>query len=227
MKNHPVHNCPDREEHSRLGEKYFRISRENEGITSRINARTNVIPRQFDSVTKILERRGYLKDEQIFGDGKKLSKIYSEVDLLICEVLKKDMFTALNPAELCSLFSVFVFESRKESTPKIPNGALQDSLSEIAKTWLSIHEDELEYGLDETKQIDLGFMWSVFQWAKNKSLSGILQDSDLTVGDFIRSMRQLIDLLRQIIAVYPEHSEKFAAALKTIDRGIVSFAGIA
>ena len=227
MKKHPVHSCPDRDEHARLGEKYFRISRENDGITNRINARTNVIPRQFDSVTKILERRGYLKDEQVFGDGKKLSKIYSEFDLLICEVLKKDIFSRLSPAEISSLFSIFVFDSRKETTPKIPNGALQDSLSEIAKIWLSIHEDELEYGLDETKQIDLGFMWSVFQWAKTKSLSGILQDSDLTVGDFIRSMRQLIDLLRQIIAVYPEHSEQFSSALKAIDRGIVSFVGIA
>ena len=63
--------------------------------------------------------------------------------------------------------------------------------------------------------------------SKSKSLSAILQDSDLTVGDFIRSMRQLIDLLRQIIAVYPEYSEKFGAALKTIDRGIVSYVGIA
>ena len=131
-----------------------------------------------------------------------------------------------NKRSSISLFSVFVFESRKESTPKIPNGTLQESLSEIARVWLSIHEDELEYGLDDTKQIDLGFMWSVFQWSKNKSLSAILQDSDLTVGDFIRSMRQLIDLLRQIIAVYPEHSEQFSSALKTIDRGIVSFVGV-
>lgn len=43
LKNHSCHNCPDREHHSRITERAFRLQREIDGLTDRINSRTNVI----------------------------------------------------------------------------------------------------------------------------------------------------------------------------------------
>jgi ATP-dependent RNA helicase HelY len=43
-----------------------------------------------------------------------------------------------------------------------------------------------------------GFCWSAQRWANGHSLSSVLKDSDLTVGDFVRNMKQIVDLLRQL-----------------------------
>jgi ATP-dependent RNA helicase HelY len=62
-------------------------------------------------------------------------------------------------------------------------------------------------------------------WASGKPLSKIL-DPDLTPGDFVRSMRQLIDLLRQIVTTTSNPSLRDTAELATraLDRGVVAAA---
>lgn len=61
--------------------------------------------------------------------------------------------------------------------------------------------------------------------AQGQSLTSILKGSDLTVGDFVRSMKQIIDLLRQLRNAAPQHQLVIDQALKQIDRGVVAYAG--
>jgi ATP-dependent RNA helicase HelY len=75
MKNHPCHSCPDRENHSRYTEKALRLQREIDGLSDRINARTNVIARRFDLIKIILNKFGYIENDTITKSGKMLAKI--------------------------------------------------------------------------------------------------------------------------------------------------------
>jgi ATP-dependent RNA helicase HelY len=54
-----------------------------------------------------------------------------------------------------------------------------------------------------------------------------LKDSDLTVGDFVRNIKQIVDLLRQLRGAVPELQFTIEDALKRIDRGVVIYAGAA
>jgi ATP-dependent RNA helicase HelY len=56
-------------------------------------------------------------------------------------------------------------------------------------------------------------------------LTAILKGTELTVGDFVRSMKQIIDLLRQIAIASPHLEEVARNALERVDRGIISYAG--
>ena len=52
------------------------------------------------------------------------------------------------------------------------------------------------------RQPDLGFAWAAYRWAHGARLETVLDESpDLTPGDFVRSVKQLIDLLDQIASV--------------------------
>ena len=54
----------------------------------------------------------------------------------------------------------------------------------------------------------------------------ILTSDDVTAGDFVRWVRQVIDLLGQIVAVTPQDSDLHANAVAAIDlcqRGIISY----
>ena len=49
--------------------------------------------------------------------------------------------------------------------------------------------------------------------------------TELSVGDFVRASKQLIDLLNQISSAYPQLREKAQSAVKRIDRGVVVYLG--
>lgn len=225
LRNHPCHGCNDRETHARIAERADRLRRENAGLSTRVANRTHVIARRFDLIKIMLEKFGYLTNDAITPNGKLLSKIYGETDLLIAEMIRRESFGQLTPAELVSIVSVFVHESRKESPPKLPRGPVEDVLADLVKTWVEINDLETELGLEPIREPDAGFCWASYRWASGHSLSSILRGTDLTVGDFVRSMKQIIDLLRQIAIASPHLSPITSDALARIDRGVIAYAG--
>jgi ATP-dependent RNA helicase HelY len=88
-----------------------------------------------------------------------------------------------------------------------------------------IHEEELDLRLEPLRDPDFGFCWASHRWASGHSLSAILKGTELTVGDFVRSMKQIIDLMRQIGIASPELEPVVSEALRRIDRGVISYAG--
>ena len=225
LRSHPCHGCSDREMHARIAERAGRLRRENKGLNDRVSNRTDVIARRFDLVQIMLERYGYLEAGVITRWGLILAKIYGETDLLIAEMIRTGAFDSLNAQEIVSVLSALVYEARRDETPKIPHGEVQKALGELTLLWKRIHEDEKDLGLEPMREPDLGFCMASYRWASGHSLSAILKGTELTVGDFVRSTKQIIDLLRQIASASP-HLEKVARdALDQIDRGIISYAG--
>ncbi len=225
LRSHPCHGCSDREMHARIAERAGRLRRENKGLNDRVSNRTDVIARRFDLVQIMLERYSYLEAGVITRWGLILAKIYGETDLLIAEMIRTGAFDSLNAQEIVSVLSALVYEARRDETPKIPHGEVQKALGELTLLWKRIHEDEKDLGLEPMREPDLGFCMASYRWASGHSLSAILKGTELTVGDFVRSTKQIIDLLRQIASASP-HLEKVAReALDQIDRGIISYAG--
>ncbi|MGI9195624.1 MAG: DEAD/DEAH box helicase [Candidatus Nanopelagicus sp.] len=227
MKNHACHSCPERENHSRIAERAQRLQREIDGLQERINSRTNVIAKRFDRIKLILDKFGYINNDAIAQSGKMLAKIYGETDLLIAESIQAGVFNQLSPSDLVSVISSCIYESRNEEAAKVPRGEVQNALAIISKIYGKIHEAETDLNLEPMRAPDFGFCWASHKWASGHSLTSILKGSDLTVGDFVRSMKQIIDLLRQLRAAAPDLQIVIDQALGKIDRGVIAYAGAA
>ena len=225
LRNHSCHGCSDRETHARIAERADRLRRENSGLSARVANRTHVIARRFDLIKVMLEKFGYLNNDVITANGKLLSKIYGETDILIAEMIRREAFGQLTAAELVSIVSVFVYESRKDAPPKLPRGQVEEVLSDLVKVWIEINDLEVDLGLEPIREPDAGFCWASYRWASGHSLTAILKGTELTVGDFVRSMKQIIDLLRQIAIASPHLSPIVSDALGRIDRGVIAYAG--
>lgn len=227
MKNHACHGCPERENHSRIAERAQRLQREIDGLQERIDSRTNVIAKRFDRIKLILDKFGYINNDAIAQSGKMLAKIYGETDLLIAESIQAGVFNQLSPADLVAVISCCIYESRNEEAAKVPRGEVQNALATISKIYGKIHEAESDLNLETMRAPDFGFCWASHKWANGHSLTSILKGSDLTVGDFVRSMKQIIDLLRQLKAAAPELQVVIDQSLAKIDRGVIAYAGAA
>ncbi len=226
LRSHACHGCADREQHARLADRAARLIRENRGLQERVSNRTDVIARRFDLVQIMLGELGYLEGNSITSHGRLLAKIYGETDLLISELVRKEILVGLNATELVSVLSALVYEARREESPKIPHGKVQDTLGEMVGVWNDLHERELDLGLEPMREPDLGFCWASHRWASGHSLSSIVRGTEMTVGDFVRSMKQIIDLLRQLGNASRDLSPVVEEALKRVDRGVVTYAGV-
>ncbi len=225
MRAHACHGCTDRETHSRIAERADRLIRENEGLQKRVENRTHVIAKTFDRVCDVLTELNYIQGEKTLPQGQILAKIYTESDLLLAEAIRTDLLEHLSAPELLSVVSSMIFEARSQETlaPRIPSGNVQSALSEVVKLWSYLEDLESRHNVATQKEPDFGFCWISFRWANGHSLQSVLKGSDLSVGDFVRSTKQLIDLLNQIAVASESLRPKCKEAIKKIDRGVVAY----
>ena len=236
LRQHPSHGCPDREEHARYAERYQRLKRETEALERKVASRSHVIARTFDRVCAVLEELGYLTGDTVTSEGRMLGGLYSELDLLAAECLRRGYWDGLDTQELTACVSALSFESRQSedaARPRLPSPKVRDVLSRMVRAWGQLDELEKSNGVSFLREPDLGFAAVAYEWAGGARLEDVLADSDLTPGDFVRAVKQLIDLLDQIAAAprsghASQHvAETARAAIDAIRRGVVAYTAVA
>jgi ATP-dependent RNA helicase HelY len=201
LKAHPCHDCPDREDHSRWAERWFKLSRDTDTLRRRVESRTNTVARQFDRVCDVLVALGYVDGESITERGLPLMRLYSELDLVAAESLRTGLWEGLDASELGACLSTLVYETRRAddaSPPRLPQGVVQERIAQMVRVWADLDALERDHRLDFLRQPDLGFAWAAYRWAEGDDLDDVLGVIDLAAGDFVRWMKQLVDLAGQV-----------------------------
>lgn len=225
LRAHPCHSCNDRETHARFAERADRLNRESEGLRSRVENRTHVIAKTFDRICNVLTHLGYIEGEKPLAQGKILAKIYAESDLLLTESIRRGVFENLTPVELLSVASAMIYESRsvENYAPKMPHQNVANALAVVAKIWVELEDIENEFDVKTQREPDFGFCYAAYRWANGHSLSSVIKGTDMTVGDFVRCIKQLIDLLTQIGGAAENLRPVCKEGVKCLDRGVVSY----
>jgi len=236
LRRHPVHGCDERETHLRWAERSVRLRSETDALERRVAGKTSSIARTFDRVCAVLDELGYLAGEQVTESGQALARVYSESDLLTVESLRAGLWDDLGPAELAAVVSALVYSSRRpeESHPVVPAGRVQTALAEMDRIWTVLGQAETDAGVQFLRRPDPGFSWAVWRWASGAPLEEVLNsETDLTAGDFVRSCKQLIDLLSQVAAVAEDVSPDGVAlrrttrkAIDAVRRGVVAYSSV-
>ncbi|MPZ65387.1 MAG: DEAD/DEAH box helicase [Pseudonocardiaceae bacterium] len=232
LRAHPCHGCDDREAHARWAERHDKLSRETDELRQQVAATTHSLARAFDRIRALLGECGYLDGEDVTEAGRRLSRLWSESDLLTAECLRRGLWDDLGAAELAAVVSALVYESRRDEgpAPRVPTGAVTEALTATARLWAELAADERRHRLERTREPDLGFAWPVYRWARGESLSAVLSAAEhngaaLSAGDFVRWCRQVVDLLDQVRGVAGETSplgSAAAAAVHAVRRGVVA-----
>src|SRR6201996_1138030 len=217
IRRHPCHACPDREQHARFAERYFRAKKDADEVEQQVAGRRHVIARTFERVCAVLDQLDYLDGDAVTPAGKRLTRLYSELDLLAAECLRRGLWQGLNPAELAACVSVLTFETRRQTDDagpaRMPKGPVRDVLNEMSRTWGELDQLERRNSLSFLREPDPGFVWAAYRWVRGSSLEDVLDSvPGLTPGDFVRSMKQLIDILDQIAVAYRDDRPTRGAA---------------
>ncbi len=228
-----VAGCPELKVHLSAATKCDRLIGDlarQERVSSQ---RSNSLVEQFDRVLALLELTGCTSGWELSETGKTLCGIFHECDLLIADCLRTGLFDGLNAPQMAALASVFVYE-RRGPAPRRGERAIDVSRSfpkSINDRWLRIsdradrlNDREADLELPLTRLPDPGFAAIAHGWASGNGLDRVMADEDVTGGDLVRSMKALIDLLRQIgdVAPDPLTREVARSASTKLFRGVVA-----
>ncbi|HET7820895.1 MAG TPA: helicase-related protein, partial [Ornithinibacter sp.] len=229
LKEHPCHQCPDREAHARWAERWWRLKRETVGLQRKVEGRTNTVARTFDRICDALEALGYLADAGtvVTERGERLRRLYTEKDLLAAECLRHDVWKRLDAAGLAAAVSALVHEPRHEEaevSPRMPNDDVAEALTRMSRLWSQIEDLETEHDLPSASMPDGGMAWMVHRWASGERLDTVLRGQDMAAGDFVRRCKQIVDLLDQVAKAATDGELRRTArtAVDAVLRGVVA-----
>ena len=103
-----------------------------------------------------------------------------------------------------------------------------------------LRKSERRHGVPQTRMLDTGFAAFAYEWARGGDLTAILsqardgrrrhgeQELAMSGGDFVRNVKQLADLIRQVAAVGgTERLERAARSAEgALIRGIVALSNL-
>ncbi len=235
LRAHPCHHCPHRDKHVRWAQRWISLKRSESSLERKIQSRTGVISRTFDRVVRVLRDLGYLTttdggEVHSTDAGQQLKRIWAERDLLIVECLREGVFSSVDAQTVAALGSVMVYEPRStaDAPVRVPRGAFRERCDRVVDLWVRVDALEREAGLSGSERPSAGCAYACYRWACGASLRRVLEESEMTAGDFVRHIKQVADLLDQIAAVAPPEAARTCLdAIDLLRRGVVMYSSAA
>ena len=235
MRQHPCHACNDREAHARWAERWYRLKRDTDKLSSQVRGRTGAVAQVFDRITELLLDMRYLEHDEhgrlgVAAPGRQLRRIYGERDLLVAECLRTHTWNGADAPTLAALASTLVYDPRREDAGIVreyPRGSFHDMFEATEHRWAQLSALEEDRRLPQSEPLSAAIASATYRWAQGGRLESVLRSTDLAAGDFVRWMKQVIDLLDQIsIVADGELGRTARAAIDGVRRGIVAYSSV-
>ncbi len=236
LRAHPVHTDPELPEIEVWARRADELLDETQRLERSVRRRTGSLVRQLDRIVSVLADLGYLSEHPLHPEpteaGLLLAGLYAETDLVLAETLRRGLLDQLTAPELAAVVSTFAHETRLKDPPPpvLPTGRIRDAVARIVEVWQDVVAREEAASLPTTRVPDAGFVEVVWRWTGGAELDDALSGSEMTAGDFVRSTKQVADLLRQIrdatSSVSPALSDAAHAASRALVRGVVAYTGM-
>lgn len=206
--------------------KMSKLQREVASVQNEVDRHSSSISRTFDRVLHVLETLEYVSAWSLTPKGEMLSRLFHESDLLISECIHAGILDDLDAPSLAGLVSVFVYEHRSGDPPPepwFPSKIVRSKWRSIEAMSSKLRRIELDQDLVPHRVPDPTYVSVAFAWAAGEGFADIIDEEELAGGDFVRNIKQVIDLLRQFSLVVPNEATRknSAKACELLLRGVV------
>ena len=220
------HNC---EQFKSCDQSYRRIKQTKNRIQKLQNRKTaleNYQHQQIASRLKILKELGYIDASGLLPRGKVAAQIYG-YEIQVTQLLFKGVLEKLSEDELNVLAMAIVCEDRKDwgYYRKLDDKKIQRLLKTTDREIETIQILEEQYQVDPgTPKLVTKLSAAMLAWSQGCEFETLPQYVKLADGDFVRSFRLVIDLLRQVRRAVDGHNallDKVDRCLDKINRDVV------
>eukprot|EP00917_Polyrhabdina_sp_WS-2016_P005028 GHVP01011519.1.p1 GENE.GHVP01011519.1~~GHVP01011519.1.p1 ORF type:complete len:549 (+),score=99.22 GHVP01011519.1:254-1900(+) len=199
------HTCPLREEHFNLQVKTENLVKKIQELKFLIrNESLDLYPEMLKKI-EVLKIRGFIDDQEcVTMKGRVACELLTSDELTLVEVVFSGILKGLEPEELVSLLSCFVFPEKLEETPMGPTGPIADGRTAIEEIHGSIEKAMVAMGVkvgseDWWKLCNFRLCNIAYEWAKGTPFTEIMKTCDkIQEGTIVRAILRLDELLRKM-----------------------------
>ena len=148
----------------------------------------------------------YLDGDTVTDRGPAPARIYSDMDLVAAEAIRAGAVGG--PGRLRAGRGALVAGLRDPAGRRLTPAAAarragQGRAARRRHLWAELDALERDHKVDYLREPDAGFAWAAYRWAEGDALDDVLGVIDLAAGDFVRWMKQLLDLALQVADAAP------------------------
>ena len=212
---HPLHDAPGADVALRAAWQADRIARDIARLERRVSSRNESLARQFDRVLGVLRTWGYVEEWSLTDAGQLLTRLNSEGELVVAEARARGPPRRDRSRDDGRGRVVLHVPAAR---PRQQRGDAAAPLAEPggrppqpgARRRLARPAPRRARGAACPRRAGPipGFTAAIYAWVKGEDLADVLEDEEMTGGDFVRNVKQTIDLLRQIADVVPERADR-------------------
>ena len=175
---------------------------------------------------KVLEKLGYIDDSGLLPRGGVASQIYG-YEIQITQLLFNGYFESAFEDQINVLIMAIVCESRKDLQHyrKLKDKRLLQLLREVDGEIEHVRALERRFRVvEEIPKLETKLSTAILAWSRGCDFEDLHQYVNLADGDFVRSFRLVIDLLRQMRRAMVGHTallDKLDRCIDKINRGVV------
>ena len=203
LRAHPCHGCAEREDHARWAERWFKLDRDAATLRRRVERRTNTVARQFDRVCEVLPRWATSTASEV--DRARPAPDAASTPRSTCSPPRPAARAVGRPVRppgwppRCRRWSS---RPAAPTTPR-PRGCPAAPVRHGDRArWCGCGPSWTPWSASTSwtscASPTSGFAWAAYRWAEGDDLDDVLGDTDLAAGDFVRWMKQLLDLAGQV-----------------------------
>ncbi|XP_041764989.1 helicase SKI2W [Anopheles merus] len=182
---------------------------------------------------QVLQELKYIDDMQQVAMKGRVACEMGQNELMITELVMRNILTDLQPAEIAALLSSLVFQAKSDVTPKLTE-TLQKAEAQFREVENDIRLVERQYGVTDVckkEELNFGLTEVVYEWARNKPFAEIMLLTDIKEGIIVRCIQQLNETLCNVkdaarIIGDPVLHSKMEEASNAIKRDIVFAASL-
>jgi superfamily II RNA helicase len=179
----------------------------------------------FHGIIKILRYFGYLLDGELTQKGYALRFLHGANELLISELIDSGLLDGLSAQEVCALLCTFAYDGDKKDSMEyhLPKSFRANIKITIDMTMKKIQKIERPVKTLTTGP-NYGASGSIYLWSQGVGFAELANQSQLDEGDIIRSIRQTVEVIRQVhkyISSSDELRKKLEIALSLLYRDII------
>jgi ATP-dependent RNA helicase HelY len=230
---HPIEDDPDLKLRLRAANQADRVRREIAEIEARVLHRNATLAREFDGVLAVLGDRRLVDVGRwrLTAGGETLARVFHESDLLVTEAIRHGMLDGCDAPTLAGLVSTFVYEHRSPDDPPLPwfpSSLARQRWGQIEQLSIELAVLEQQHGLAVHRPPEPTFFAVAYAWVAGEGFAEVVGEDEMTGGDFVRTVKQLIDLLGQVatVATNPDTRATARRAADACFRGVIADASV-
>ena len=170
---------------------------------------------------RVLKDNRYIVDEELSARGR-LARMINGYEIPVTEFYYAGIFERASPNEMAALFTAIVYEARKYDDSDPAQIPFERECMDIVHEWRTVerHKDIAEL----TKVPDFGLNALAIRWAKGARFEEVLDMTNASEGDLVRTFRKALQLMRQLHRVLDKKDplrSKLEEAAGAMDRDVV------